>query len=260
MCARRRAARRGGGPRPCARRPGDAAGLLGRDGGETAPRVDATPRAPHPTPPPPPPPPSPSLSPPCASISPTITACSRVRAGLRDRRGRPPRPRSSTAPRPSLRARGQDGPVGLDGHPVPRGGRRRRRHHAPVRARRRGAHARRLERRDHHVRAHLAGHPAGVPVRQRRAEGAPAARPLLGREARRLRPDRARGGLRRGQRRGRAPRSTAASGSVDGTKQFITNAGTDVSGHVAITARTGEQEISNLIVERGTPGYEQGTP
>jgi short/branched chain acyl-CoA dehydrogenase len=47
---------------------------------------------------------------------------------------------------------------------------------------------------------------------------------------------------------------------VDGAKQFITNAGTDISGHVAITARTGEGEISNLIVENGTPGYEQGTP
>ena len=47
---------------------------------------------------------------------------------------------------------------------------------------------------------------------------------------------------------------------IDGAKQFITNAGTDISGHVAITARTGEDEISNLIVERGTPGYEQGEP
>jgi short/branched chain acyl-CoA dehydrogenase len=47
---------------------------------------------------------------------------------------------------------------------------------------------------------------------------------------------------------------------VNGAKQFITNAGTDISGHVAITARTGDGEISNLIVERGTPGYEQGTP
>jgi alkylation response protein AidB-like acyl-CoA dehydrogenase len=47
---------------------------------------------------------------------------------------------------------------------------------------------------------------------------------------------------------------------IDGAKQFITNAGTDISGHVAITARTGENEISNVIVERGTPGYEQGTP
>src|SRR5436190_9792272 len=47
---------------------------------------------------------------------------------------------------------------------------------------------------------------------------------------------------------------------VNGAKQFITNAGTDISGHVAITARTGDSETSNIIVERGTPGYEQGTP
>ena len=48
--------------------------------------------------------------------------------------------------------------------------------------------------------------------------------------------------------------------TINGAKQFITNAGTDISGHVAITARTGENEISNLIVENGTPGYEQGAP
>ncbi|HEU4598276.1 MAG TPA: acyl-CoA dehydrogenase family protein [Solirubrobacterales bacterium] len=47
---------------------------------------------------------------------------------------------------------------------------------------------------------------------------------------------------------------------IDGAKQFITNAGTDVSGVVCITARTGEKEISNLIVANGTPGYEQGEP
>jgi short/branched chain acyl-CoA dehydrogenase len=47
---------------------------------------------------------------------------------------------------------------------------------------------------------------------------------------------------------------------VDGAKQFITNAGTDISGHVCITAKTGEGEISNIVVENGTPGYEQGTP
>src|SRR3954463_2036915 len=47
---------------------------------------------------------------------------------------------------------------------------------------------------------------------------------------------------------------------IDGAKQFITNAGTDISGHVAITARTDENEISNIIIENGTPGYEQGTP
>jgi alkylation response protein AidB-like acyl-CoA dehydrogenase len=47
---------------------------------------------------------------------------------------------------------------------------------------------------------------------------------------------------------------------IDGAKQFITNAGTDISGLVCITARTAENEISNLIVPNGTPGYEQGTP
>jgi len=45
---------------------------------------------------------------------------------------------------------------------------------------------------------------------------------------------------------------------INGAKQFITNAGTDISGHVSITARTGEDEISNFIVENGTPGYEPG--
>jgi alkylation response protein AidB-like acyl-CoA dehydrogenase len=47
---------------------------------------------------------------------------------------------------------------------------------------------------------------------------------------------------------------------IDGAKQFITNAGTDISGVVCITARTGEDEVSNLIVANGTPGYEQGEP
>jgi short/branched chain acyl-CoA dehydrogenase len=47
---------------------------------------------------------------------------------------------------------------------------------------------------------------------------------------------------------------------IDGAKQFITNAGTEISGVVSITARTGENEISNLIVPNGTPGYEQAEP
>ncbi|HEY2397576.1 MAG TPA: acyl-CoA dehydrogenase family protein [Solirubrobacteraceae bacterium] len=52
---------------------------------------------------------------------------------------------------------------------------------------------------------------------------------------------------------------------IDGAKQFITNAGTDISGVVCITAVTGAEsgdgrEISNLIVANGTPGYEQGEP
>ena len=48
--------------------------------------------------------------------------------------------------------------------------------------------------------------------------------------------------------------------TIDGAKQFITNAGTEISGMVCITARTGEEEISNIIVPNGTPGYEQGEP
>jgi short/branched chain acyl-CoA dehydrogenase len=47
---------------------------------------------------------------------------------------------------------------------------------------------------------------------------------------------------------------------IDGAKQFITNAGTEISGVVSITARTGDDEISNLLVANGTPGYEQGSP
>jgi short/branched chain acyl-CoA dehydrogenase len=47
---------------------------------------------------------------------------------------------------------------------------------------------------------------------------------------------------------------------INGAKQFITNAGTDISGVVCITARTADDEISNLIVPTGTPGYEPGEP
>jgi short/branched chain acyl-CoA dehydrogenase len=47
---------------------------------------------------------------------------------------------------------------------------------------------------------------------------------------------------------------------VNGSKIFITNAGTDVSACVTITARTGDDEISNLIVANGTPGYEISAP
>jgi short-chain 2-methylacyl-CoA dehydrogenase len=52
---------------------------------------------------------------------------------------------------------------------------------------------------------------------------------------------------------------------INGSKQFITNAGTDISGVVVITAVTGQvdggaREISNLLVPNGIPGYEQGEP
>jgi alkylation response protein AidB-like acyl-CoA dehydrogenase len=42
---------------------------------------------------------------------------------------------------------------------------------------------------------------------------------------------------------------------INGSKIFITNAGTDITACVTITAVTGEGEISNLIVPNGTPGY-----
>ncbi len=54
---------------------------------------------------------------------------------------------------------------------------------------------------------------------------------------------------------------------INGSKQFITNAGTDISGLVVITAVTDAtdratdrraREISNLLVPNGTPGYEPG--
>jgi len=52
---------------------------------------------------------------------------------------------------------------------------------------------------------------------------------------------------------------------IDGSKQFITNAGTDISGVVSITAVTSngagaDREISNLLVPNGTSGYEPGEP
>jgi alkylation response protein AidB-like acyl-CoA dehydrogenase len=47
---------------------------------------------------------------------------------------------------------------------------------------------------------------------------------------------------------------------VNGSKMFITNAGTDITWGVTITARTGPDEISNLVVENGTAGYEISEP
>jgi short/branched chain acyl-CoA dehydrogenase len=73
-------------------------------------------------------------------------------------------------------------------------------------------------------------------------------------------------------------RLDAGEWAIDGAKQFITNAGTDISGVVCITAVTGSddvahdardspahaggaaKEISNILVANGTPGYEQGEP
>jgi short/branched chain acyl-CoA dehydrogenase len=47
---------------------------------------------------------------------------------------------------------------------------------------------------------------------------------------------------------------------VNGSKIFITNAGTDITACVTITARTGDEEISNIVVPNGTPGYVISAP
>jgi butyryl-CoA dehydrogenase len=53
--------------------------------------------------------------------------------------------------------------------------------------------------------------------------------------------------------------------TINGAKNFITNAGTEMSGGVTITAVTGKRpdkrgEITNFIVPMGTPGYIIGNP
>jgi alkylation response protein AidB-like acyl-CoA dehydrogenase len=47
---------------------------------------------------------------------------------------------------------------------------------------------------------------------------------------------------------------------IDGAKMFITNAGTDITACVTITARTADGEISNVIVPNGAPGYVISAP
>jgi short-chain 2-methylacyl-CoA dehydrogenase len=47
---------------------------------------------------------------------------------------------------------------------------------------------------------------------------------------------------------------------VNGSKMFITNAGTDITWGVTLTALTGEGEVSNVVVENGTSGYEISAP
>src|SRR5207253_4075729 len=52
---------------------------------------------------------------------------------------------------------------------------------------------------------------------------------------------------------------------INGSKSFITNAGTDMTSGVTITAVSGQRpdgrkEITNIIVPKGTPGYIIGNP
>ena len=150
--------------------------------------------------------------------------------------------------------------LGLLGVPDPGGRRRRGRRHARLRALHRGAGARRLLVRDHGRGAHLARDDAD-PALRRRARSAREWLPRLA-SGERL----AAFGLTEpeaGSDAG-ATRTTARAEDgewvIDGSKMFITNAGTEISGCVTITARTGEDEISNFIVPNGTPGYDVGPP
>jgi short/branched chain acyl-CoA dehydrogenase len=47
---------------------------------------------------------------------------------------------------------------------------------------------------------------------------------------------------------------------INGSKIFITNAGTDITACVTITAQMADGEISNIVVPNGTPGYEISGP
>jgi short/branched chain acyl-CoA dehydrogenase len=54
-----------------------------------------------------------------------------------------------------------------------------------------------------------------------------------------------------------ATRATLADGhwTINGAKSFITNSGTDITSVVTVTARTGQDEISAIMVPAGTPGF-----
>ncbi|MEA2423599.1 MAG: short-chain 2-methylacyl-CoA dehydrogenase [Thermoleophilaceae bacterium] len=43
--------------------------------------------------------------------------------------------------------------------------------------------------------------------------------------------------------------------TINGAKAFITNSGTDITSVVTVTARTGPEEISAILVPAGTPGF-----
>jgi short-chain 2-methylacyl-CoA dehydrogenase len=47
---------------------------------------------------------------------------------------------------------------------------------------------------------------------------------------------------------------------LNGAKAFITNSGTDITSVVTVTARTGEDEISTIMVPAGTPGFAVAPP
>lgn len=47
---------------------------------------------------------------------------------------------------------------------------------------------------------------------------------------------------------------------INGTKSFITNSGTPITSLVTVTARTGPDEISTIVVPAGTPGFTVDPP
>jgi short-chain 2-methylacyl-CoA dehydrogenase len=47
---------------------------------------------------------------------------------------------------------------------------------------------------------------------------------------------------------------------INGAKAFITNSGTPITSVVTVTARTGPDEISTLLVPSGTPGFDVAPP
>lgn len=47
---------------------------------------------------------------------------------------------------------------------------------------------------------------------------------------------------------------------INGTKAFITNSGTDITGLITVTALTGDNEISSILVPAGTPGLTISAP
>ena len=157
-------------------------------------------------------------------------------------------------PRPSSFA--EMAGLGLMGIPIDQALRRRRRRHRLVRRRDRGADADRLVRGYHGRRTHLARHDADLPLRLRGAGATVAPGPRLGAAGsprsgspNRM-PDRMQAPpARRGPSCGTAPGSSTARRCSSPTP------GTELTWGVTITARTGEDEISNLVVENGTPGY-----
>ncbi len=150
--------------------------------------------------------------------------------------------------------------LGFMGLPVSRRVRRRGRRHGQLCARGDGDRARRRLDGDHDGRARLARCDALLSFWNRSPEArvsrpARARRALMG-----LRPHRAERRERRWERADERPSCATGKWVINGTKAFITNSGTEITGGTTITAVTGRRadgsrEISNIIVPQDTPGF-----